>query len=94
MTFFVVSDNVAPIAKDPSFRDRGTAVRASSVSEATNGIIIIPITDPAINALYELMFVNVKKDPNSLKKGATVITAKKPYTTVGIPAKISIMGLA
>ena len=85
---------VAPIAREPSLRDCGTAVKASSVRDATKGMIIIPITVPATMALSELIFVNDKNVPISLKNGATVITAKKPYTTVGIPASISIIGFA
>ena len=78
ITCFVVSDSVAPIASEPSLSERGTAVNASSVNDATKGIIIIPRTEPAINALSELIFVKDKNAPMSLKNGATVITAKKP----------------
>ena len=74
----VVSDKVAPIAKEPSFNDWGTAERASSVNDATNGIIIIPNTDPAIRALSELKLSISKNIPISRKKGPTVITAKNP----------------
>ena len=35
---------------------------------------------------------NPKDSPIVLIKGPTVKAAKKPYTTVGIPAKISIIG--
>ena len=59
-----------------------------------NGIIMIPITDPAIIALSPLSVPGLILSPRSLKKGATVITAKNPYTTVGIPARISIIGFA
>ena len=69
---------MAPIAKEPSFNDLGTADNESSVSDAMKGIIMIPKTDPAIKALSELKPSILKKMPRSLKNGPTVITAKKP----------------
>ena len=94
ITCLVVSDTVAPIASEPSFNELGTAFIASSVNDVMNGIIMIPITDQAIIALSPLSVPGLILSPRSLKKGATVITAKNPYTTVGIPARISIIGFA
>ena len=63
-------------------------LKASSLSELINGIIIIPITIPADNELKPA-------NPGIIfcKKGVTTIRAKKPYTTVGTAAKISRRGL-
>ena len=58
-----------------------------------NGIIIIPITSPAASALSDTIS-NPIESPNVLKIGPIVRAAKKPYTTVGMPAKISSNGFA
>ena len=65
----------------------------SSDSDETNGIIIIPITKPAVKALVALIS-NPTVAPNILKNGPITISANTPYTMVGIPAKISIAGFA
>ena len=56
-------------------------------------MIMIPITRPATNALSEDMD-QPWASPMSRRKGATVSTAKNPYTTVGTPARISSAGFA
>jgi hypothetical protein len=48
-----VSSRVAPIAKEPSRIERGTARMASSDSEAMYGMIINPITRPAPSKLND-----------------------------------------
>ena len=63
----------------------------SSESEETKGIIIIPITKPAVNALVALIF-KPKVLPTLWKNGPMTIKANTPYTMVGIPAKISTIG--
>ena len=55
-------------------------------------MIIIPITKPTPKALSEAIS-KPTKEPRCLINGATVTTAKKPYTTVGIPERISKIGL-
>lgn len=50
-TLKVVSSFVAPRAYAPSRSTLGTADIASSLMEETIGMIIIPITIPALNAL-------------------------------------------
>ena len=52
----------------------------------------MPITRPAAKALSDAMD-KPKVSPMFLIKGPTVKAAKKPYTTVGIPASISKRGL-
>ena len=78
---------------EPSFSGVGTAFIASSESEETKGIIITPITIPAARALSEAT-LKPTASPTSRINGATVNAAKKPYTTVGTPARISNIGLA
>ena len=51
-TRFTVSDLVAPMAKEPSRRVWGTAFRMSSDREETKGISMIPITAPAVRAIW------------------------------------------
>ena len=65
----------------------------SSDNEETNGIIMMPMTKPAVNALVALIF-SPTRSPAILKNGPMIIKAKTPYTMVGIPAKISIAGFA
>ena len=76
-TFRMVSDCVAPMAKEPSRMDCGTAVITSSAREEIKGIIIIPITPPAASALSDEI-VKPTLAPKSRKKGATVNAAKNP----------------
>ena len=65
----------------------------SSDREETKGMIMIPMTSPAARALSEETS-RPRNTPASRIRGATTRAAKKPYTTVGIPARISISGLA
>ena len=65
----------------------------SSDSEEMKGMIIIPITSPAASALSDATS-RPKDSPQPRISGATVRAAKKPSTTVGMPARISRMGLA
>ena len=65
----------------------------SSDNEDTNGMIMIPITRPAASALSEAT-LRPNVAPVSRTMGATVSAAKKPYTTVGTPARISSSGFA
>src|ERR671910_3280976 len=50
-TWVAVSRLVAPKAYAPSRNERGTAWMASSLTEATVGMIITPITSPAARML-------------------------------------------
>ena len=56
-------------------------------------MIMTPMTMPAASALSEAT-VKPSEAPSSRMNGATVSAAKKPYTTVGMPARISSVGLA
>ena len=56
-------------------------------------MIITPITPPAARALSAETSWPIES-PTDFKNGPTVRAAKNPYTTVWIPAKISIVGLA
>ena len=51
------------------------------------GMIITPITNPALRALK---IMRLSKIP--CRSGVTKVRAKYPYTTVGIPARISRIG--
>src|SRR5215208_7073153 len=62
---------------------------ASSLTEATVGMIITPMMSPAEMALNDPMLGNTL----SLKSGVMNVRAKYPYTTVGTPARISSAGL-
>ena len=64
----------------------------SSDNEDTNGISIKPITTPAASALCAAISRPMSA-PKSRMAGATVKAAKKPNTTVGMPARISRIGL-
>ena len=92
ITFFIVSDLVAPTPKEASLKLCGTEFITSSDNEEMKGIIIMPITRPAASALSE-----EAASPNDslvlLINGPTTRAAKKPYTTVGTPANTSIVGL-
>ena len=50
-TFIIVSPRVAPSARDPSRRLRGTADSASSAKDEMNGINMIAMTLPAASAV-------------------------------------------
>ena len=65
----------------------------SSDSDEMNGMIIMPMTRPAASALSEATS-RPKFSPQPRMSGATVSAAKKPSTTVGMPARISSIGLA
>ena len=76
-TCLMVSLLVAPRANAPSRMACGTALITSSDREETKGIIMMPMTRPAANALSdETSSPNVT--PSSLMNGATVRAAKKP----------------
>mgnify|MGYP007000231426 len=53
ITFFMVSDLVAPTPKEASLKLCGTEFITSSDNEEMKGIIIMPITRPAASALSE-----------------------------------------
>ena len=77
ITLIIVSDFVAPSAKEPSLRLWGTAVITSSDKDETKGIIITPITTPAARALSEETS-KPKVFPSTTILGATTNAAKKP----------------
>ena len=62
---------------------------ASSLNEHIIGVIIKPITRPALKAL-KIIRLGIR----DCNWGVTKVRAKYPYTTVGIPASISRMGLS
>ncbi len=80
---------VAPRASAPSRIACGTDDSASSESEATIGMMRMPITRPADSAL------KMPRPSNSGRStfGVTKLMAKKPNTTVGMPARTSSTGL-
>ena len=88
-----VSDFVAPRPSEPSRSAWGTALITSSDNDDTNGMIITPMTSPAASALWEATS-SPRAAPASRTAGATTSAAKNPYTTVGIPARISRSGFA
>ena len=55
ITRLIVSDRVAPRPSEPSRSDRGTAVMMSSDSDETKGMIMMPITRPAVRTLCAWM---------------------------------------
>src|SRR5699024_6572575 len=71
----------------PSRKLCGTAFIASSDKKVTIRMIMIPITNPGLK-----IFVACKLGKMYCNNGVTKVNAKKPYTIVGIPAKISIVG--
>src|SRR5699024_7992267 len=87
-TFIATSNFVAPKPSAPSLILFGTDDIASSLILEIKGIIITPTTIPGLTEL---------KLPNSgkilLSTGVTNVSAKKPNTIVGIPDKISKIGL-
>ena len=84
---------MAPKAYEPSRSEFGTDRITSSLSEETKGIIITPMARPAANALSADISIPIES-PKFLSIGASVKAAKNPYTTVGIPANISMIGFA
>jgi len=87
ITLNAVCNLVAPIPKEASRNELGTACSASSLMDEMYGMIIIPITIPADNELNP-----DRLGYNSCKKGVTTTKAKKPYTTVGTAANNSNKG--
>jgi phosphate transport system permease protein len=77
MTFRMVSDCVAPKARDPSLKFSGTADITSSDKDETYGIIIIPIIKPAAKA-DSVETVKPTDCPIDLINGPTESAAKKP----------------
>ena len=89
----IVSPLVMPSASEPWRMLSGTEVITSSESDEMNGMIMMPMTMPGARAL--LKEASSPKKPATLTMiGATVMAAKKPYTTVGMPASTSSTGLA
>ena len=76
-TWMIVSERVAPRASAPSRSAWGTAFMTSSESDETNGIIMMPMTNPAARALSDATFSPTML-PVSRKNGAIVRAAKKP----------------
>ena len=72
-TFAATSNLVAPNPYAPSRSARGTALIASSLSEETIGMIMIPITKPALAAL-KMLTLSVPKIARS--SGVTLVSAK------------------
>lgn len=92
-TLVITSNFVAPKEYAASRNDLGTARMASSLMDATVGMIIIPKTIEALNALKKLTSKPSHFSITVLINGVTKLKAKYPYTTEGIPANISSMGL-
>jgi len=88
ITRHVTSSFVAPRASAPSLIELGTEFIASSESDATIGIIIIPITIPGLRIL-----VGSKPGINDLNRGVTKVNAKNPYTIVGLVLKFFLLYL-
>ena len=76
-TWMIVSARVAPRPNEASRSDLGTAEIASSASEDTNGMIMMPMTRPAASALSEDTSRPIVS-PSRRISGATVRAAKKP----------------
>jgi len=76
----------------PSRNDLGTARIASSLMDATIGMIIIPTTNAALKALKKLTRIPNWSSNTLFNIGVTNESAKYPYTTVGIPANNSNKG--
>src|SRR5450756_34418 len=87
----VVRILLAPSAKEPWRRAIGTALIASSDSEATVGMIMIPSAMPAASTLNVPTWMPSRPFSTS---GAMKVNAKKPYTTDGTPARSSSTGLS
>ena len=80
----------APKPEDASRNDIGTAFMASSEMDATSGMMRTPTPMP--EASSEPAAGPLKRVLTTL--GAIHSRAKKPRTTLGIPARISKMGLS
>ena len=87
-TLVATSNLVAPKPKAPSRILFGTDDIASSLILEIKGIIMTPTTIPG---LIELKLPSSGKTERSI--GVTNVSAKKPNTIVGIPDKISSIGL-
>jgi hypothetical protein len=85
----VVVARRAPRPYEASRRLIGTARMASSAMEAMSGMIRIPTPTPATRRLNPA--ADVKTVCTTF--GLMNVRAKKPRTTLGIPARISRMGL-
>ena len=94
ITFLIVSERVAPNARDPSRIDCGTALMTSSDRDDTKGIIITPITIPAANALSEATLRPIDSPTFLIKGGYCQCRKKNHKQRVGIPAKTSKVGFA
>ena len=77
MTFFIASERVEPSPSAPSRIADGTAWIASSASDDTSGIIMIPMTIPAASALSDATS-RPMLSPALRTHGATVSAAKNP----------------
>jgi len=86
----VVSSRVEPNPYEASRSEPGTALSASSLIDATSGRIMMPITSPA-DATLKISTVLAPNTP--CRSGVMNCSAKNPYTTVGMPASTSRMGL-
>jgi len=89
--FLIVSPWVIPRPSEAFLCESGTALITSSDNDEITGIIIIPITTPDAKAELKVASSPIAAAPFTIS-GATVIAAKKPYTTVGIPARTSNIG--
>jgi hypothetical protein len=87
-TYIMVSQEVAPKAREASFKSRGTAYRASSAILQMVGRLINASTTDAVNKLIPTAMSKV-----SCNQGAITIKPKKPSTTEGKAAGNSTMGL-
>ena len=76
-TWRIVSDLVAPRPSEPSRKARGTWVIMSSDKEDTNGMIMMPITKPAVKALVALISTPTIA-PSVLINGPRIIKANTP----------------
>ena len=77
ITRVIVSERVEPNPSAPSRIALGTALMASSDSEETSGMIMIPITNPAASALSDATS-SPSVSPVRRTQGATVSAAKNP----------------
>src|SRR5699024_519576 len=92
-TWRIVSEWVAPNPKATSRKDFGNCLMMFADNDETKGTIIMPITTPAVKALVARTSIP-NQAPTVAKKGPTAVNANTPYTMVGMPANISITGLA
>jgi len=84
------SNFVAPSPYPACRRSSGTALIASSEIDDTIGIVMIPTMIDAESALNVLILGNSV----AFSAGVMYTSAKYPYTTVGMPARISKSGLS